>query len=422
MTPEAGVPPLRSEPGRRRQLAVARRRATALLGATTAVFLAVTLFGSHATWAGYLQAAAEASMVGGLADWFAVVALFRHPLGLPIPHTAVVVERKDQFAVTLGEFIQESFLTPDAIIDRLRTADVLGRASQWLADPDRVSRVTGDVADAIVAVLDLLHDDDVHTALERIVREQVDAVPLAPVAGRVLQFVTEDGRHDKVLDVALTGLDQYLERHHDELRERLGWHVPWWVPLAVEDRIYERLFEAARDALRGMAGDPEHPLRKELEGRLRQLAAELLRSPEMRARGEQMKQDLLSQPQLRDWVATLWQEAKERLRASAADPESELRQSLETAIRELGRHLRDDATFRAAAQNWLESLVGYVARHFDTEVSSLVSGTIARWDADETARRLELLLGPDLQYIRINGTIVGALAGVILHAVAQGLA
>jgi uncharacterized membrane-anchored protein YjiN (DUF445 family) len=412
---------MRSEPTRRRQLMVTRRRATALLAAVTVVFLAVTISGVHATWAGYLQAAAEASMVGGLADWFAITALFRHPLGLPIPHTAVVVERKDQFAVTLGEFIQESFLTPDAIIDRLRSGGVLSRAADWLANPETAARAAGDIADGIVAVLDLLHDDDVHTALERIVREQVDAVPLAPVAGRVLRFLTEDGRHDKVLDVALTGLDRYLEAHHDELRERLGWHVPWWIPLAVEDRIYERLFEAARDTLRGMATNPEHRLRRELEARLEQLAVELETSPSMRERGEQLKQELLSQPQVRDWVATLWDEAKERLRASACDPDSELRQSVQRGITGLGARLRDDPTFAAAAENWLESLVRYVARHFDSEMSSLVSGTIARWDAEETARRLELLLGPDLQYIRINGTVVGGLAGVALYALTQAI-
>jgi uncharacterized membrane-anchored protein YjiN (DUF445 family) len=412
---------MRSEPTRRRQLMVTRRRATALLAAVTVVFLAVTISGVHATWAGYLQAAAEASMVGGLADWFAITALFRHPLGLPIPHTAVVVERKDQFAVTLGEFIQESFLTPDAIIDRLRSGGVLSRAADWLANPETAARAAGDIADGIVAVLDLLHDDDVHTALERIVREQVDAVPLARVAGRVLRFLTEDGRHDKVLDVALTGLDRYLEAHHDELRERLGWHVPWWIPLAVEDRIYERLFEAARDTLRGMATNPEHRLRRELEARLEQLAVELETSPSMRERGEQLKQELLSQPQVRDWVATLWDEAKERLRASACDPDSELRQSVQRGITGLGARLRDDPTFAAAAENWLESLVRYVARHFDSEMSSLVSGTIARWDAEETARRLELLLGPDLQYIRINGTVVGGLAGVALYALTQAI-
>jgi uncharacterized membrane-anchored protein YjiN (DUF445 family) len=413
------APPLRSEARRRRQLVVTKRRATALLVAVTVVFLIVTVVGAHHTWTGYLQATAEASMVGALADWFAVTALFRHPLGVPIPHTAIVVERKDQFAETLGEFIQESFLTPDALVERVRTGRVVSRLADWLADPDTGVRLAGDVADGIVTVVDLLHDDDVHTALERLLGEQVDAVPLAPVAGRALRFLTEDGRHDKVLDALLVGLGRTLEEHHDDLRNRLGWYMPWWVPLSVEDRIYERLFVAARDTLHEMVADPTHHLRRELDAKLIRLAADLEHSPTMRARGEELKRDLLAQPLLRDWVATVWTEVKERLRAHAADPGSELRRQLARAFTTFGVRLRDDPTLAAAAEDAIESAVRYVARHFDTEVSSLVSGTIASWDAEETSRRLELLLGPDLQYIRINGTVVGAAAGLLLHAVAQ---
>jgi uncharacterized membrane-anchored protein YjiN (DUF445 family) len=415
------APPLRSEERRTRQLVVTKRRATALLVAVTVVFVVVTVVGTHSTWAGYVQATAEASMVGGLADWFAVTALFRHPLGVPIPHTAIVVERKDQFAQTLGEFIQESFLSPEALVERVRAGGVVQRLADRLADPATGTRLARDVTDGIVAAVDLLRDDDVHTALERVLAEQVDAVPLAPFAGRVLRFLTDDGRHDKVLDAALVGLERYLEAHHDDLRQRLGWQVPWWVPLSVEDRIYERLFAAARNALHDMAADPAHHLRRELDARLARLAAELETSPAMRARGEEVKRDLLGQPQLRDWVATLWTEAKERLRVHAADPDSELRRQLARSVGAIGVRIRDDPTVAAALEDAIESFVRYVARHFDTEVSSLVTGTIASWDADETARRLELLLGPDLQYIRINGTVVGGAAGLILYAIAQAL-
>jgi uncharacterized membrane-anchored protein YjiN (DUF445 family) len=222
-----------------------------------------------------------------------------------------------------------------------------------------------------------------------------------------------------VLDALLVGLGRTLEEHHDDLRNRLGWYMPWWVPLSVEDRIYERLFVAARDTLHEMVADPTHHLRRELDAKLIRLAADLEHSPTMRARGEELKRDLLAQPLLRDWVATVWTEVKERLRAHAADPGSELRRQLARAFTTFGVRLRDDPTLAAAAEDAIESAVRYVARHFDTEVSSLVSGTIASWDAEETSRRLELLLGPDLQYIRINGTVVGAAAGLLLHAVAQ---
>ncbi len=211
-TPVAPVPALGSELLRSRQLRVMKRRATALLGAVTLAFLALTRFGGSATWVGYAQAAAEAAMVGGLADWFAVTALFRHPLGLPIPHTAIVVERKEQFAATLGEFVQESFLTPDVIVERFRSAAVVPRVAAWLTDPDNATVVAGEIARNLVSLVDFAPDEDVHRGLESLLVEGIEAVPLAPLAGRALRFVTLDGRHDAVLDASLIGLDHYLGR------------------------------------------------------------------------------------------------------------------------------------------------------------------------------------------------------------------
>src|ERR1700730_3372163 len=188
--------PLGSEQARRHQLVVSKRRATGLLAAVTLAFIVVTVIGGTASWVGYLQATAAASMVGGLADWFAVTALFRHPLGLPIPHTAIVVERKNQFATTLGEFVQESFLTPDAIVERVRAAGVVARLADWLSEPANAARVAAEAADGAVAFADLLRDEDAHSLIEAVVRERIEAIPLAPLAGRALRFLTEVGRHD----------------------------------------------------------------------------------------------------------------------------------------------------------------------------------------------------------------------------------
>src|SRR5919202_5351824 len=192
-----------SEQSRRRRLAVTKRRATALLAAVTLVFVATTIWGGKATWAEYVEATAAASMVGGLADWFAVTALFRHPLGLPMPHTAIVVERKDQFGATLAAFMRESFITRDVLVERVRAAGLVDRLGAWLAKEDNATRVAAEAADAAVAGADLLRDDDVHEVLEEVVRERVDAVALAPLAGRALRFFTEGGRHEDVLDAAL---------------------------------------------------------------------------------------------------------------------------------------------------------------------------------------------------------------------------
>jgi uncharacterized membrane-anchored protein YjiN (DUF445 family) len=408
-----------TEQGRRHQLVVAKRRATALLAAVTAVFAATTIWGGDATWVGYVQATAVASMVGGLADWFAVTALFRHPLGIPIPHTAIVVERKDQFAATLGTFIRESFLDRDVLLERVRAAGVVDRLGGWLAKEENAARAAAELADAAVAGADLVRDDDVHAALEELVRERVEAVPLAPLAGRALRFFTEGGRHAEVLDAVLTGLDRYLGTHGQELRRQLGQRSPWWLPGAVEDRIFDRLLDGARTVLQDMAADRDHELRKQFDARLRLLAAELETSVDLHERGERLKHEVLSQPQVREWVASLWTDAKRQLRAEACDPMSQLRRRLVAAIMAGGRRLQDDPELAATVQTAIERAVAYLVDHFEGDVVAFVSGTIARWDAEETASRLELLLGPDLQYVRINGTVVGAIAGLALHALSS---
>jgi uncharacterized membrane-anchored protein YjiN (DUF445 family) len=277
------------------------------------------------------------------------------------------------------------------------------------------------LADGIVAFVDALRDEDMQASIERLVRERVDAIAVAPLAGRLLRMVTEDGRHDDALDAGLRALDRYLDQHRDDLRRRLGDQSPWWLPGAVEDRIVDRLLDGARNVLREMTVDHGHHLRRDFEARLAKLAVDLETSPALRARGEELKHEVLSQPDVREWAATLWSQIKDTLRVEATDADSDLRSRLAAAVAAGGRRLGDDPQLRARAERSVESLVRYVAQHFDGEISALVSGTIARWDAYETASRLELLLGPDLQYIRINGTVVGGAAGLALYTIAQAL-
>jgi uncharacterized membrane-anchored protein YjiN (DUF445 family) len=415
------IPPLRTEQMRHRQLVVTKRRATLLLAATSVVFLAVTVAGAKSTWAGYLQATAEASMVGGLADWFAVTALFRRPLGLPIPHTAIIVERKDQFAATLGDFIRESFLTQDAVAERLRAAGLPGRVSRWLSDPTNGARVSKEIADAAVAVVDLTREEDVRIVLEQLVRDRLVSVDVAAVAGQALRFATEGGRHAEALTAAFLGLERYLDQHQHELRQRLGEQSPWWLPGAVEDRVFKRLVDGGRAVLGEMAAQPAHPLRQDLEAGIAQLAREMQTSPAWHERGERLKQDALSQPQLSQWIAALWRQVKDELRAQASDGGSTLRTRLTHAIIAGGDRIGSEPKLGRLVDDTAVAGASYVVEHFDAEIAALVTATIARWDGAETARRLELLLGPDLQYIRINGTVVGAAAGLVLHALARAL-
>ena len=413
-------PPAPSTDRNRRQLITTRRRATALLAVVAAIFAGTVAAGAEdGSGLGYVQAMAEASLVGGLADWFAVVALFRHPLGLPIPHTAIITERKEQFGETLGEFIQDSFLTPDAVAERVRAAGVGARVAAWMAEPTNAEKLAGHALGAAVEVVDLLQDETVHDVIERLLRERIKAASIVPMAGRAMGALTKEGRHNEVVDAALLGLDRYLDEHRNELQARFRDQAPWWLPGAVEDRIFERLLDGVRAVLDDMAHDRGHGLRRQLDARILLFVEELQTSPELRAKGEQLTRDLLERPELRTWVTSLWTDAKTHLRGQAADPASALHQQLSAAIVSGGLRLQAEPALAAKIDDGAEAGARYVVEHFGGEITNLVSTTIARWDGEETSDRLELLLGPDLQFIRINGTVVGGIAGLALHAIAQ---
>jgi uncharacterized membrane-anchored protein YjiN (DUF445 family) len=406
---------------RTRRLAAARRRATALLGAVTVLFIAVTVAGAHGTFLGYVQAGAEASMVGAVADWFAVTALFRRPLGLPIPHTALIVERKDQFAATLGQFVQENFLNADVLTDRIRAVGLAPRLAAWLSDQANAARLAGYAADAVVTVAEALRDEDVQRTLTAELTRVIDSVELAPLAGRTLRAVIAGGQHAELFNVILAAADRYLADHSAELREMFEGEAPRWVPDAVYRRVFDRLYSRLRQRLAAMAADPDDPSRRQFDAWIAGLPDRLETDPDLRERGERIKRDLLRSEGLRDWSSSLWQKAKEALRAQAADPGSELRRRLASLLVAVGQRLGSDQRLQDGMERMVESAVRALADQFHDELAGLVTGTIERWDATQTSTQLELLLGPDLQFIRINGTVVGAGIGLALHAISLAL-
>jgi uncharacterized membrane-anchored protein YjiN (DUF445 family) len=399
-----------------------RGQATGLLIAVTLVFAGVTAALAATSpgyrWLSWIQATAVGSMAGGLADWFAVTALFRRPLGLPIPHTAIVVERKDRFAETLGSFVQESFLTPEAVSERIRAANAIPRIAEWLAQPQHAEQVAARAASVIRSASEVLRDEDVHEVLDALVRQRVDQVALAPLAGRVLDELTRAGRHEPLIDALLDSLSLYLRRHGAELHQRLGVYSPWWLPGPIGNRMVGRLLLRTQVVIDEMARNRNHPLRHQLDTGLVKVAQDLQSSAEMRERGEKLKSELVSQPQIRDFAAAVWRDVKEQIADQTEDPQSELHARIARLVMQTGERLQRDPTLQRAAERSLDSAARLVLTSYEGELIALVSGTISRWDAQETSRRLELLLGPDLQYIRINGTVVGALAGLALHALA----
>jgi uncharacterized membrane-anchored protein YjiN (DUF445 family) len=405
-----------------RRLAAARRRATALLAAATALFLAVTAVGVHGTVLGYVQAGAEAAMVGGVADWFAVTALFRRPLGLPIPHTALIIERKDQFAATLGQFVQENFLTADVLAERIGSARLVPRLGAWLADQANAARLAGHAAELVVSAAEALHDDDVQRVLTAGLTQAADGVELAPLAGRVLRVIIAEGHHAGLVSEIVAATERYLAGHYAELRGRFQEESPRWMPDAVYRRVFDRLYGRLRQKLVAMATDPADETRRQFEEWIAGLPDRLEASPELRERGEQFKRDVLSSPGLHDLSSSLWNNAKQALRTQAIDPASELRRWLTEALAAAGQRLGSDRPLQESLERVAESGARALADQFHDELAGLVTGTIQRWDAAETSSQLELLLGHDLQFIRINGTVVGAGVGLALHAIVLALA
>jgi uncharacterized membrane-anchored protein YjiN (DUF445 family) len=408
------------DPERARDLARMKRLATGLFLVAAAVFLACVLLGAEAgSWVGYVRATAEASMVGALADWFAVTALFRHPLGLPIPHTAIIPRKKDQIGESLGTFVQENFLTRGVVEEKLTTIDVPGRLGAFLTAPGRAERLAGDASAALTALAGLLRDDDLEPAVAGLVDRKLHETPAAPVLARVLELVVEGDRHQEVLSAALRLLARFLEENRLVFRAQLGDASPAWVPDWVDDRVFDRVFAGLQEFLQEVGEDPRHELRRAYDVRLRAYVHALRTDPDAAARIEDLKKELLEHPAVRTWSGSLWSNAKSAVLAAAADPESELRSRVGGMITHLAALLQTDLTVRELVQRHAHSIAGYLVERFSGDLADLVTSTVARWDTEETSRRIELQVGRDLQWIRVNGTVVGGLAGLVIYTVAQ---
>ncbi len=398
-----------------------KAQATGLFVLVTIGFIIARIAEHDGNWVSYVRAACEAAMVGALADWFAVTALFRHPLGVPIPHTAIVPKRKDQLGRNLAEFVESNFLSTEVVTEKLRSMSIATRASEWLQHPANADRASEQVGAVIRGAMDVLRDEDVQRTVEHAVRTRIEHVPLAPIAGRVLDVLTADGRHHDVLDAALRGINTFLREQRPSFRARFGNESPWWVPEAIDDRIFDKIFNALQAFVDDVAAHPGHEVRRYLDERLRRLAVALREDPAMVARGEALKAELLAHPAVRGWIDSLWRDLKAAIVRQSHDPESELRARIAASVTALGANLVHDPAFAQKIDTWVEGAARHVVASSRHEIADLITTTVEKWDPNEASRRIELAVGRDLQFIRINGTLVGGLAGVIIYSVGQAI-
>lgn len=412
-------PPIPDEAEKRERLVRMKRVALLLLVGAAVLYAVALALEPRWPWLGYLRAAAEASVVGGVADWFAVTALFRHPMGIPIPHTAIVPARKDRIGRALGNFVQQHFLSRDVVAVKLASLRLGERAARWLADPEHARTVTHAAASALAGGAAVLRDEDVQSFIDRTAGERLRAVQVAPLIGRVLRLVTAGGRHQELLDEALRLAARVTEENDDIIRERVREQTPWWVPNIVDTKISDRVVSGIGRTLGEVSADPEHPLRHKFDTAVNEFIERLQSSPSTIARAEELKHELLAHPAVREFSASLWTDVKAKLARYAERPEDAPPGRMDKAIVDFANAVLADPVLAAKISTWADEAILTIVEAARPEISQLISQTVSAWDPEETSRRIELQIGRDLQFVRVNGTIVGGLVGLLLYTAAQ---
>ncbi len=402
----------RSAPSFARMKAIA----TLLLIAMSVVYLTAVLNRDNGGGWEYVRAFAEAAMVGGLADWFAVTAIFRHPFGIPIPHTAVIPHSKARIADALGEFVAVNFMAPAVVAERLAKQDIATSLARQVSEPETARRIADGVIDAVPSVMNLLDDEVVADFLKRQLAEFSKDARLAAAIGRGLQLLTDQGRHQPLLDAALHEAWRALEEHEPAIRKQVRSRTNWLLRLvSVDTKAADAMILSIEDTLEDIARDPNHPARQRVTEVLQRFSDDLQNSPEVRARVEHIFSEILTHPSVTDYLDALGRSLKEMLRSGAEAPDSALRQTLADGLSRLGTALLEDDDVRHSLNIRLRALLVEISERHGRDVSRLISETIRSWDTKTVVEKLEQNVGRDLQYIRINGTIIGGLVGLAIY-------
>ncbi|MDN3310076.1 DUF445 domain-containing protein [Microbacterium oryzae] len=401
-----------------------RRMKAVALGALilmAVLFVAGFAFEDAVPALAYLRAAAEGGMVGALADWFAVTALFRHPLGLPIPHTAIIPSRKDEIGRTLGEFVETNFLSSPVVREKLGTARVAERAGTWLAQPEHAERVASEGAAMAQGILRALSDDDVQELVASLAREHLLEPEWGTPAGASLHRVVASGAHRAAVDLAADSVAGWLRENSDAFAGLVSRRLPSWLPSVAHRVVDGALYNEAVSFVDAVRADHRHPARAAIDRYLARLADNLQHDADTRAKLEAAKTALFDSPRVRDLAASAWDTAKNGLITSLGDESSALRTRIREALMETGERLQSDAALRQRVDGWVMDAAGFLVERYRHDIASIITDTVEKWDAEETTEKIELLVGRDLQYIRLNGTVVGALAGLVIFAVAHAV-
>ena len=411
------------EAERRRVLRRYKAVATGLLLVAAAIYFACRWSeaqpGQTASWVGFVRAAAEAGMIGGLADWFAVTALFRKPLGLPIPHTAIVRNKKDQIGESLSGFVGENFLNAELITQKVRAAGIPDRAGEWLSQPENAEKVSSEAGRLTANIVRALDPKDAEAVINTMLIDKLAQPEWAPPAGRLLEQLIEEGRTEPVVDELVQWLHRKALGSEALITRILDERLPTWAPQFLNDVVGDKVYRELVQWTSAVSTDPNHEARHAIRRFLNNLARDLQEDPTMIQRVEDMKHDIMGSTPVQGLASALWASTSTTLIDAAENPDSLLRQKVAELAVSWGNNLRSDAELRESLDRRITGAAAFLADNYADEVTSIISETVERWDADEASDKIELMVGKDLQYIRLNGTVVGALAGLLIYTVSH---
>jgi len=409
--------PLDTEIDKPTELSRMKLLATSLLGLAALIFVVALLLEERYPWVSFIRATAEAAMVGAIADWFAVTALFRHPLNLKIPHTAIVPTRKDQIGQTLGRFVKNNFLSAEVISDRLKSMDATRHLAHWISQPNNSQVIARYVALGLAAVVQVMKDEDVQELIQNNLATRIRSIKISPLIGNLLSLITSGNRQQEILSGTLKAMGRLLEENKDTIMETISRETPWWLPQTVDNLIYQKIVTAFENTLQEVNTNPDHPLHKNFNQALTRFIEELKHSPDILAKEESLKEELLQDPAVQEFSSSLWADMKSRLVDHSANPDSDFSKPIQQGIMHFGQTILNNETLLEKIDHWVHEGAVYLVTEYGHEVETLIAYTISKWDAEETSRRIELQVGKDLQFIRINGTLVGGLVGLLIHTI-----
>ncbi|WP_413767181.1 DUF445 domain-containing protein [Rhodococcus pyridinivorans] len=370
-------------------------------------------------WVGYVRAASEAGMVGALADWFAVTALFRHPLRIPIPHTAIIKRKKDQLGANLSSFVGNNFLAPEVVSAKVESAQIPLRVGTWLAEPENAQRVAKETSTVLRGVVGILREDDIQQIIDHTIVKRIAEPEWGPPIGRVLTELLAENRHLPLVDMLAERAHQWALGSQETIDRVISRDSPSWSPKFVDLLLGEKIHRELVEFTWKVRSNPDHEVRLAVNKFLADYARDLQNDPVTIAKAEKVKAEIMGRDEITGLAAATWRTAKRMILDSVDDPNSTLRTKIAENVMAFGIRVREDAELRTKIDGWLLDAVRFVASNYADEITSVIRETVERWDAEEASRKIELAVGRDLQFIRINGTVVGSLAGLTIYTVSE---